>query len=159
MTVQAVAETTVRVGDLAPDFDLPSSLGGRQRLSDLRGQKVVLMFFPFAFSGICTTELCSIRDSDTFQSEDAVTLGISCDPHHALKAFAAAEDFSHALLSDFWPHGQVAQDYGVFLPELGFATRASFILDRDGVIRWSVINGPGEARDTDAYVSALAQID
>ena len=150
----------LEVGTLAPDFTLRNQFGEEVTLSDLRGSKVVVMFYPFAFTGICTGELCEIRDRrGAFDAADAVVLSISCDAPATLKAFAEAEGLTHTLLSDFWPHGEVARAYGAFWENTGFATRATYVLDRDGVIRWSVVNGPGEARDANAYAEALAAID
>jgi peroxiredoxin len=150
----------LEVGTVAPDFALRNQFGEDVTLSALRGSKVVVMFYPFAFTGICTGELCEIRDRRAeFDADDAVVLSISCDAPPTLKAFAEAEGLTHTLLSDFWPHGEVARAYGAFWEQTGFATRATYVLDRDGVIRWSVVNGPGEARSTDDYTHALAAID
>jgi mycoredoxin-dependent peroxiredoxin len=151
---------TVEVGQEAPDFTLADQSGGTVTLSDFRGDKnVLLMFYPFAFTGTCTGELCTIRDrSADFANDDTVVLSVSCDPVHSIKVFAAQEGLEHPMLSDFWPHGAVSQAYGAFLEEKGFATRASFVIDKDGVVRWSVINGPGEARSADDYAAALAQL-
>jgi len=150
----------LEVGTTAPDFTLRNQFGEDVSLADFRGKKVVVMFYPFAFTGICTGELCEIRDRRVdFDNDDAVTLSISCDSPATLKAFAEAEGLSHQLLSDFWPHGGVSRAYGAFWEETGFATRATYVLDRDGIIRWSVVNGPGEARSADDYAAALAQID
>ncbi len=150
----------LEIGQLAPDFTLRNQYGEDVTLSDLRGKKVVVMFYPFAFTGICTGELCEIRDRRAdFVNDDAELLSISCDSTATLKAFAEAEGLDHQLLSDFWPHGEVARSYGAFWEDTGFATRAAYVLDRDGVIRWSVVNGPGEARDADDYAAALAAID
>ena len=152
--------TVLEVGTLAPDFTLRNQFGEDVTLSDLRGSKVVVMFYPFAFSGICTGELCEIRDRRAdFDAGDAIVLSISCDPTPALKTFAEAEGLNHTLLSDFWPHGEVSRAYGAFWEQTGFATRATYVLDRDGVIRWSVVNGPGEPRDAADYTQALAAID
>ncbi len=85
-------------------------------------------------------------------------VGISCDPKHALRAWADAEGYKFPLLSDFWPHGEVAQRYGVFMPGLGFAARGSFLVDAAGVLRWATVQGPGEPRDTQAYRDALAAV-
>ena len=151
---------SVEVGSPAPDFTLKNQFGEDVTLSDLRGKKVVVMFYPFAFTGICTSELCEVRDRrDDFVNDDAEFLSISCDSPATLKAFAEAEGLTHQLLSDFWPHGEVARSYGAFWDNTGFATRASFVLDRDGIVRWSVVNGPGEARSADDYAAALAAID
>ena len=150
----------VEVGQEAPDFTLPSGSGEKVTLSDYRGSKnVVLMFYPFAFTGTCTGELCAIRDRYAdFVNDDSVVLSVSCDSPHTLRVFSEQENLSHPMLSDFWPHGAVSQAYGAFLEEKGFATRASFVIDKDGIVRWSVINGPGEARSADDYSEALAQL-
>jgi peroxiredoxin len=147
------------VGHPAPDFDLPSTTGGSISLSSLRGQKVVLQFFPFAFTGICTGELCDLRDrSLEFETAEATVLGISCDSRATLSAFAKAESLAMPLLSDFWPHGRTAQDYGVFLEQVGAANRGTFVIDRDGIVRWSVVTELGVARETGDIVKALAEI-
>lgn len=148
------------IGDEAPDFELSNQYGQKVRLSDFRGKKnVVLVFYPFAFSGICTGELCLLRDEiGDFVADGVETLAISCDPVPALKAWSDQEEFGFGLLSDFWPHGEVAKAYDVFWPNTGFATRGTFIIDTEGVIRWSVVNGPGEARSIDDYRAALAEL-
>ncbi len=149
---------SVTVGQEAPDFTLVNQDGAEVTLSGLRGRKVVLVFYPFAFSSLCTDELCSLRDRQGDFDDDTVLLGISVDSKHALKAFKAAEGLGYDLLSDFWPHGAVAQAYGVFLPERGMATRASFVLDREGVVRWAVVGGTGDLRDPEDYRAAVAGI-
>jgi mycoredoxin-dependent peroxiredoxin len=150
---------TVEIGRAAPDFTLVNQAGDNVTLSALRGRKVVLVFYPFAFSGICTGELCSLRDRRGEFDDDTVMLGISVDTKHALRVFAEQEGLGFDLLSDFWPHGEVAQAYGVFLPERGMATRGTFVIDREGIVRWCVVNGPGEARSVDDYRDALAALD
>ena len=146
-------------GTVAPDFTLTNQYGEQVTLSALRGKPVVLMFFPFAFTGICTSELCAIRDDySDFEGVDATVVSVSCDSTHTLKAFSTIENLTHSLLSDFWPHGEVSRKYGVFLEEKGMATRGTFVIDAEGVIRWSVINAPGEARSNDDYRKALAAL-
>ena len=142
----------------APEFTLTNQYGESVSLSDFRGRKnVVLMFYPFAFTSICTGELCELRDSQVdFDADDAEVLSISCDTPHTLKVYANQESLTHSLLSDFWPHGEVSQAYGVFLHEKGFATRGTFVIDKAGIVRWSVVNAPGEARSADEYKAALA---
>ncbi|MGB7982365.1 MAG: peroxiredoxin [Candidatus Nanopelagicales bacterium] len=149
---------SVTVGQIAPDFTLLNQAGQQVTLSELQGRKVVLVFYPFAFSSICTGELCDLRDRRGEFDDDTVLLGISVDTKHALRVFAEQEGLGFDLLSDFWPHGEVAQAYGAFLEGPGMATRASFVLDREGVVRWAVVNGPGEARDPGDYRAALAEI-
>ncbi|MEY2672237.1 MAG: hypothetical protein RL228_456 [Actinomycetota bacterium] len=150
---------SLSVGQVAPDFKLKNSDGEEVELSSFRGKKVVLVFFPFAFTGICTAELCAIRDNaDEFKDDETVVLSISCDSAPTLKNFKEQENFNHILLSDFWPHGEVSRKYGVFLEERGMATRGTFVIDREGVIQWLVINEPGAARSTADYRDALAKI-
>jgi mycoredoxin-dependent peroxiredoxin len=151
---------TLQVGQPAPDFELKDHTGAAVRLSDYRGkQPVALVFYPFAFSGICTGELCEIRDNPSVFSDGNVqVLGISCDPMYSLRAYAEAQGYQFPLLSDFWPHGAVAKEYGVFLEQAGMASRGTFLIDVDGVLRWSVVNAPGEARPLAAYREAVAAL-
>ncbi len=148
------------VGDPAPDFTLSDQNGEAVTLSSFRGVKnVVLVFFPFAFSGICTGELCEIRDNlGAFVSDKVEVLAISCDPMYALRGFADKEGYFFPLLSDFWPHGEVAQAYGVFNARAGRALRGTFLIDTEGVIRWSLTNPIGAARDFGGYYDALAAL-
>lgn len=156
----AVAPAPLGVGDIAPDFRLKDQYGQTVSLEDFRGRKnVVLVFYPFAFSGICTGELREIRDRlEDFQGDDVEVLAISCDPMYSLRAWADTEGLFFPLLSDFWPHGEVARAYGVFSEEIGFAIRGTFLIDAGGVVRWTLVNGPGEARDFDGFRAALAQL-
>lgn len=147
----------LQVGDVAPDFTLQNVHGEPVTLSSLRGKPVAIVFFPFAFSGICTGELCELRDHiEIFDQAGVTLLAISCDSVFSLKAWADQEGYSFDLLSDFWPHGEVSQAYGVFDEKAGLAVRGTFLLDGDGVVRWSVVNQPGEARDFGAYTAAIA---
>ncbi len=145
------------VGEAAPDFELLNQFGEPVRLSELRGRNVVLVFFPFAFSGICTGELCEIRDNlALFEDADAVVLGISVDSKFAQRAYAEKEGYAFDLLADFWPHGAVAEQYGVFDAESGMARRGTFIIDAGGAVRYVVVNPRGKARDFTEYRAALA---
>jgi len=148
------------VGDAAPDFTLQDQNGVHTTLSAFRGRKaVVIVFYPFAFSGICTGELCEIRDNlGAFVSDEVQVLTVSCDPIFSLRAWADKEGYFFPLLSDFWPHGAVARSYGVFSEEGGMAIRGTFLVDVDGVIRWTLVNGPGEGRDFAGYHAALAEL-
>jgi peroxiredoxin len=151
---------TIEIGTTAPDFALPDQHGRTVRLSDFRGKRnVVVVFFPFAFTGTCTGELCAIRDEiGDFSNGDVEVLAISCDSKHTQRVFAEQEGYEFPLLSDFWPHGEAAQAYGVFDEVAGRAARGTFLIDREGVVRWSVINDPGQARSNDDYRKALAQL-
>lgn len=150
----------IETGSLAPDFELKDQNGRAQRLSSRRGHKnVVLVFFPLAFSGICTTELCELRDDlAAFENDRTATLAVSVDSPYALRAFADEQGFKFSLLSDFWPHGEVARQYGVFNSERGFANRGTFIIDAEGVVRFTQVNPPGEPRDLSSYHAALASL-
>jgi mycoredoxin-dependent peroxiredoxin len=151
---------TVEVGSKAPDFTLKNQDGQEVSLADFRGDKAVLLvFFPFAFSGICTGELCSVRDDlPSFQNDDVQVVGVSCDTTWALKVWAQQEGYEFPLLSDFWPHGAVSESYGVFSADLGFAFRGTFLIDTDGIVRFAEHNGPGEARDQQGWRDALKQL-
>ena len=151
---------TIDVGEQAPDFELRDATRQPVRLSDYRGKKaVVLVFYPFAFSRTCTGELCSIRDDiERFSNDDVETLAVSVDAPFALKAYGEQEGYDFPLLSDFWPHGDVARQYGVFNEQVGAAERGTFVIDKDGTVVYSVHNSIGEARDNEAYLAALEQV-
>jgi peroxiredoxin len=151
---------TVEVGAQAPDFSLKNQDGELVSLADFRGHKAVLLvFYPFAFSGICTGELCSVRDDlSSFQNDDVQVLGCSVDTTWALKAWAQQEGYDFPLLSDFWPHGAVAESYGVFSADLGFAFRGTFLIDSEGIVRFGEHNGPGDARDQQGWRDALTDM-
>ncbi|TFC32244.1 peroxiredoxin [Cryobacterium sp. TMT2-18-3] len=144
----------------APDFELFNQFGERVQLSEFRGKKsVALVFFPLAFSGICSGELCELRDNlSLFAANEVELLGISVDSRHALRAWGEQERYTFDLLADFWPHGAVAKEYGVFLEEKGFANRATFLIDPEGIIRASFITAPGEPRSLEAYRAAIGEL-
>jgi peroxiredoxin len=150
----------IQVGQQAPDFVLKDQDGQVRRLSDYRGSRnVLLVFYPLAFSGICTGELCQLRDDlPSFDNDDTVTLAVSVDSPYVLKAFAEREGYHFGLLSDFWPHGGVARTYGVFNEERGFAARGTFIVDKEGIVRHLIIRQPSEPRDPDEYRTVLAKL-
>lgn len=149
----------LQIGDEAPDFTLRDHTGEAVTLSELRGHPVVLVFYPAAFTGRCTGELCSIRDElADFQGADAQVYGISVDTAASLGVFHEQEGLTFPLLSDFWPHGEVAQAYDAFLPERGVATRATYVIDREGRIAAHFRVSPSASRDMAAYKEALAQL-
>ncbi|MEU2544583.1 peroxiredoxin [Streptomyces roseolus] len=150
----------IEVGTKAPDFELKDNHGRTVRLSDFHGEKnVVLLFYPFAFTGVCTGELCELRDNlPTFVNDDTQLLAVSNDSIHTLRVFAEQEGLEYPLLSDFWKHGEASRAYGVFDEEKGCAVRGTFIIDKEGVVRWTVVNALPDARDLDAYVQALKAI-
>lgn len=148
------------VGDIAPDFSLVNQFGETVTLSDYRGKSnVVVVFYPLSFSGTCTGELCELRDNfSDFQNANVELLAISVDSKFAQKKFAEVEGYKFNVLADFWPHGAVAQAYGVFLEEHGIATRGTFVINKEGEIVAKFVTGPGQARSLDEYQKALASL-
>jgi peroxiredoxin len=120
------------IGDPAPDFSLANQFGETVSLADFKGKKpVVLVFYPLSFSGVCTGELCEIRDNfDKFDKENVELLAISVDSKYVQKQFAEHEGYKFSVLADFWPHGDVAKRYEVFLEEAGISNRATFVIDK-----------------------------
>lgn len=148
-------------GDTAPDFRTRNHHGETVTLHELVAASdgaVLLVFYPWAFSGICTGELAALREGHGELAAAGVrVLAVSCDAMFTLRAFAEAEDLPFDLLSDHWPHGAVAREYGVFDDEAGCALRGSFLLDRSGTITWQVLNGIGEPRDIVAHLQTALQ--
>jgi peroxiredoxin len=150
---------SLSVGDAAPEFSLPDQDRQVVSLTDLRGTPVLLVFYPFAFSGICTGELCQLRDElATYTDAGVRVLAISTDPVFSLKAWKAQEGFDFPLLSDFWPHGTVARAYGVFNDKAGMAVRGTFLVDAEGRIVFAEVNGPGDAREQSGWKDAVARL-
>ncbi len=149
--------TGLSLGGPAPDFTLRDQFGQDVTLSSYRGFKaVVLVFFPYAFSGVCTGEMAGIRDRlAEFMTFDSEVLAISCDPVYSLRAFADADGLNFPLLSDFWPHGEVASSYGVFDKAKGSPLRSSYVVDPAGDVRWAVHNALPEGRDLDEHLKQL----
>jgi peroxiredoxin len=149
---------TPALGSRAPDFTARNQYGEHVRLADFRGRRdVVLVFYPYAFSGVCTSELTALRDRPDLLAA-AEFLAISCDPMFTLRAYADAQKLEFGLLTDFWPHGAIASSYGVFAADRGGAVRGTLVVDRTGLIRWSVVNPIPEARNPDDYAKALASL-
>ena len=148
------------VGSPAPDFTLKNQHGEDIALASFRGEKnVALMFFPFAFSGICTEELGEIRDNlGDLTAEGAEVLAISCDHFFSNRAYADRDGYSFSILSDFWPHGEVSRAYGIFNEGAGAPNRGTYIIDRAGVLRWKVELGIPDVRSLADYRTALAEI-
>lgn len=157
MAVEAIE--AAQVGRPAPGFELKDQHGTPVRLADYRGKRVVLVFYPLAFSPVCHGELSAIRDDFVPSAPgDVQVLAVSVDSMFGQRAWSDREGFTFPMLADFWPHGEVARAYGVFDEEKGVALRGTFIIDGEGVVRWKVVNEIGSARDVEAYRKALAQI-
>lgn len=145
----------VEVGSEAPDFTLKD--GKDVTLSDLRGRNVVLMFYPLAFSGVCTKELHDISAAaDKYEAANAEVLAVSVDSHHTLAAFKRDEDLKAHLLADFHPKGAVAQRYGTYMDGIGIAGRATYVIDKDGKVVHKVTSEVLQPRDQEEYLTALA---
>ena len=144
----------------AAPFTLPDQHGAPRTLTDLLTHRpVLIVFYPFAFSGICGGELQALQSALPDLETRGITLtAVSCDPLFSLRVYAEREGFTFPLLSDFWPHGAVARDYGVFDEAKGCARRGSFLVDQDGAVRWSIVNPISEARPLSAYLEAAEQL-
>ncbi len=151
----------VQIGGEAPDFTLPDGDGEPVSLSSFRGEKaVVLVFYPFTFTGICEGELCQLRDDlSIYEAAGVQVLAVSCNARHAQKRWAEEMGYTFPVLSDFWPHGDVAQAYGVFDEKRGCAMRATFLIDRDGkVVDFFESGDLGTPREKARYEEALQRL-
>lgn len=152
---------SVDVGQESPDFTRKDHNGNDVTLSSFRGEKnVVLVFYPFTFTGICQGELCELRDDlSRYESADAQVLAVSCDTKHAQKLWAEQQGYTFPLLSDFWPHGEISRAYGVFNEQLGCANRATFVINKDGTVvdKFESAN-LGTPRERADYEAALAKV-
>ena len=149
--------TGISIGGPAPDFTLRDQFGQDVTLSSFRGTKAVLLvFYPYAFSNVCTSEMAQIRSRlDEFMTFDSEILAVSCDATHALRAFSDADGLNFPLLSDFWPHGEVSRAYDVLDERTGAPRRSSYVIDREGLVRWSVHNPSSECRDLEEHLRQL----
>lgn len=148
------------IGKPAPDFNLPDTENNRRSLADVKGEKTLLVFIPFPFTGICQAELCQIRDDlGSLENLGAKVAVITCAARNINDKWAKEQGFSFPILSDYWPHGAAAQAYGSFNEQVGAAWRHTFVLDKDGVVRAIVKTDElGKAREYEEYKKALAAI-
>lgn len=152
---------TLNVGDQAPDFTLNDTDGNPVTLSSFAGERsVTIVFIPFAFTGVCQGELCELRDNlESFRSADNEVLAITCDRAPSLKEWKAQQGYTFPLLSDGWPHGEVARAYDTFNEALGCADRTTVVVAKDGTVADVFRSGGlGEARPFDAYTAALGKV-
>ncbi len=149
----------LELGGTAPDFTLRDQFGQDVTLSShLHNKAVLILFYPNAFSGVCTGELSGVRDRlAEFMTFDTEVLAVSCDPVYSVRAFADAEGLNFSLLSDFWPHGEVARAYDVFDAAKGTPRRSSYVIDREGMVAWAVHNANPDGRDLDEHLAQLQQ--
>lgn len=139
----------IQIGEIAPDFTLYDSTKNKVTLSDMKGQNVLLLFFPLAFTSTCTAELCSIRDNISFYNNvNAKVFGISVDSLHTLAKYKADQNLNFTLLSDF--NKDVSSLYGSLYETFGYnmkgvSKRSAFIIDKDGIVRYTeVLENAGE---------------
>jgi peroxiredoxin len=145
------------VGDQAPAFQLRDQHGSEQSLASRSGERnVLLVFYPFAFTGVCSGEMLALQEhADAWAQRGTDVLAVSCDAVPSLRAFADANGLAIPLLSDFWPHGLVSAAYGAFDRDLGAAGRATYLIDKTGAVRWTVQSAIADARDVNEYLKAL----
>ncbi len=147
-------QADVQVGQEAPDFTLKNEDGQETRLSELRGRPVVLVFYPFDWSGLCTAELCSIRDDySSFEQRGATVLGISRDSIYSHKAWKEHMHYQHSLLADL--KGTAARLYGAWNEDAARADRMTVVIDPQGIVRYVVHNSAGVSRDHHDALKAL----
>jgi peroxiredoxin len=151
---------TAAIGSPAPRFELIDQSRNPVSLDSLKGSKSLVVFIPFPFTGNCDSEACAIRDQlSTLSGLDARVVVITCHAVPTAKRWADENGFEFPVLSDFWPHGEIAKAYGAFNEERGVANRYTFVLDEDGIVR-DIVNTDslGVAREFDSYVEALQRI-
>jgi len=151
---------SLTIGSPAPHFELSDQHGVNFSSSALKGEKnLVVLFYPFAFTGTCTGELCEIRDDlNAFQNDDVQLVAISCDSKFSQRVFSEQQGYQFPVLADFWPHGAVAKSFDVFDETRGCAVRGTFVIDKEGILRWQIVNGIGDARNIGDYKTALAAL-
>lgn len=152
---------SLQVGDSAPDLVLEDQHRQPVCLRDLLEHRaVMLVFYPFAFSGVCAGELTGLRDRlGDFENDDCTLLTVSCDPLYTLRVAADRDGLFFPMLSDFWPHGAATRAFGVFDEARGCPTRSSFLIGRDGRVHWTVHNPVGEPRDLEAHAVAVRALE
>ena len=151
----------IEAGQTAPEFTLKDQDGNDVSLADFAGTSAVaLVFYPFTFTGVCEGELCQLRDDVAdYQAAGVQVLAVSCDSRFAQKVWADQKGWTFPVLSDFWPHGAVAQAYGVFNEAVGCANRATFLIDASGVVVDTfATDNLGTAREPERYAEALAKL-
>ncbi len=149
------------IGTPAPDFTLPDQDRTPVSLGDLRGRAALIVFIPFPFTGMCSDELCTLRDNLSALNElDAAVVAVTCDTPFANAEWSRQNGFGFPVLSDFWPHGATARTYGAFEERTGSANRTTFVLDADGVVREIIASGSlGTPREYAEYVAAVERLE
>jgi len=149
----------IGTGDLAPDFDLEEAYDRpRLRLSAFRGKRnVLLVFHPFAFTGVCAEEALDLQANlESFRQADTEVIFVSCDSSATRQAWKRELGATYTFASDFWQHGAAARAYGVFDEQTGAPVRGTFLIDKDGVVIWSLVK---EGRRTELVPESLDALD
>jgi peroxiredoxin len=150
----------VDVGDVAPALTLRDQHGREQSLAARAGlRNVLLVFYPFAFTGVCSGEMLALQEHlAEWDAHSVDVLAVSCDPVPSLRAFADSTGLEIPLLSDFWPHGKVSKTFGAFDETIGAAGRATYLIDQTGTVRWTVSSAIADPRDVNDYLKALGDL-
>ncbi|HWQ89104.1 MAG TPA: redoxin domain-containing protein [Desulfitobacteriaceae bacterium] len=148
----------IKVGDSAPDFSLKDNRDQIINLSSYRGKKVLLSWHPLAWTSVCTDQMRSLEvNFEAIQNLNTIPLGLSVDSAPSKKAWSAVLLINHvSLLADFWPHGKVAQDYGIFIEKLGMSERANIIIDEKGIVQWVKVYPMGQLPDIKEVLQVLS---
>lgn len=149
----------IKVGVQAPEFKLEDNKGGEASLSDYRGKKVLLSWHPLAWTSVCTDQMRALEANyDRFEALNTVPLGMSVDPSASKKVWAAVLSIRKtSLLSDFWPHGKTASDYGIFIEEDGISQRANILVDEEGKVQWVKVYPISQLPDIEEVFAAIAK--
>lgn len=150
----------IEVGQIAPDFSLQDDKGETIKLSDFRGKKVLLSWHPLAWTSVCTDQMRSLEvNFDKFKELNTVPLGMSIDSVPCKKAWASAICIDNVSLpSDFWPHGKVADEYGIFIEARGISKRANIIIDEEGLVKWVKVYRIKELPDINEVLEVLSTL-
>ena len=149
----------IETGNEAPDFDLEVDRSERVRLADFRGRRnVLLVFHPFAFTPVCEDEARDLEENRaSFDEAETDVVLVSCDSAPSRRAWKRKLGLSYTLASDFWPHGAVSKAYGVFHESTGAAVRGTFLIDKEGVVVWSLVND-ADTRRSELVAAPLATV-
>lgn len=150
----------IEIGATAPDFTLDDIFEQGIKLSTYKGKKVLLSWHPIAWTGVCTDQMRALEvNFDRFTKLNTVPFGLSVDPSACKKAWAAVLSIRNvSLLCDFWPHGKVAQDYGIFIDDFGMSQRANIIIDEQGVVKWVKVYALSELPDINEVFDILSKL-
>lgn len=150
------AGTALAVGEQVPTWSSVDQHGAPIGSQELAGRAALMVFYPFAFTGICSGELDELQGSlDEIDSAGVTLIGLSCDTMYTQRVFSEHRNLRMPLVADHWPHGAIASAFGVFDAQAGCAVRASFLIDGDGTVVWQVVNDIGERRDITDHVTAV----